>query len=224
MTSDTEHAPDAIPAATVVLGRDGSAGIEVLMLHRSPALRFAADLWVFPGGRVDPADLGVSTLDAARRAAVRETQEEAGLDVTGDSLVPWMRWSPPPEAPRRFSTFFFLGRAPDGQVTVDGGEIDDHQWVSPAIALERRDGGVMEMLPPTWMVLHVLSHHTSVAEAIGTIGSQPISVYETKMVHSAAGLLAVYDGDVAYGGGDPEAPGPRRRINMFDIWSFEGPW
>lgn len=85
-------------AATVMLLRGGDAGVEVLMLRRHPESVFAADAWVFPGGRVDPVDqvvdgivVGPSDADASRAlglrsgglafwvAAARECFEEAGI-------------------------------------------------------------------------------------------------------------------------------------------------
>lgn len=51
--------PFAVPvsdAATVMLVRDGEAGIEVFMLRRTMAAVFAGGLFVFPGGRVDLGD------------------------------------------------------------------------------------------------------------------------------------------------------------------------
>ena len=48
--------PDAVPAATVVVLRDGPDGPEVLMLQRDQGLSFAGGMWVFPGGRIDPED------------------------------------------------------------------------------------------------------------------------------------------------------------------------
>ena len=47
---------EAAPAATVVLLRDGEAGIEVLLGRRSSRLDFHGGAWVFPGGRIDPED------------------------------------------------------------------------------------------------------------------------------------------------------------------------
>jgi 8-oxo-dGTP pyrophosphatase MutT (NUDIX family) len=93
------------PAATVMLVRSGASpaapdaeGLEVLMLRRHPESVFAADAWVFPGGRVDDADgvgapigPGPSDEDASRAlglpsggraywvAAARECFEEAGI-------------------------------------------------------------------------------------------------------------------------------------------------
>ena len=45
-----------LPAATVVLVRQGDSGIQTLLLRRNSALRFAGGNWVFPGGRIDKAD------------------------------------------------------------------------------------------------------------------------------------------------------------------------
>lgn len=85
-----EVAPAGIPAATVVIFRNGREGgpAELLMLERSAQMRFAAGAVVFPGGRIDPADrelaasldIGLDPEDAAARiAGIRETLEEAGL-------------------------------------------------------------------------------------------------------------------------------------------------
>ena len=52
------------------------------MLRRTAKASFAADAWVFPGGRVDPEDgLDPLSLEAARQGAARETREEAGIVV-----------------------------------------------------------------------------------------------------------------------------------------------
>ena len=44
-----------VPAATVLLIRDGDEGIEVFMVERNSRTHFASAL-VFPGGLVDPED------------------------------------------------------------------------------------------------------------------------------------------------------------------------
>ncbi len=88
--------PDAIPAATLVLFRAGSAGApEHLFVERAQSMAFAAGAIVFPGGRVDAGDrmlaLRFPDLDpddaAARVAAIRETIEEAGVAIglTGEA-------------------------------------------------------------------------------------------------------------------------------------------
>jgi 8-oxo-dGTP pyrophosphatase MutT (NUDIX family) len=82
------------PAATVALLRDGPAGCEVLMVTRSGNSRFMAGLLVFPGGKVDAADIeaGGSEDVGFQLAAIREVFEEAGVllasDADTDDLAP----------------------------------------------------------------------------------------------------------------------------------------
>ena len=79
--------PDPIPAATLVLMRERSAGPpELLMIERTLDMAFAAGALVFPGGRIDPDDHLVAErfgggleYAAARVAAIRETIEETGI-------------------------------------------------------------------------------------------------------------------------------------------------
>ena len=88
---------EAIPAATLIVMREAAAGPpHLLMVERPRTMSFAGGAMVFPGGRIEPEDrLGTGDLlEAARRAAVRETEEETGLLVDLDQLVPFARWRP----------------------------------------------------------------------------------------------------------------------------------
>lgn len=73
------------PAATVMLLRDGTDGLEVFMLRRTSSAAFAAGMYVFPGGRVDDADVAVAGDRAFEFAAVRECFEEAGVLLAVDA-------------------------------------------------------------------------------------------------------------------------------------------
>jgi len=227
--TDTEP-PPPIPAATVVLVRDGRAGLETLMLRRNVDVTFGG-MWVFPGGRVDPGD-GDSDSErdsdgdserAARRAAVREAAEEAGLVVDGDALVPFAHWTTPQWAPKRFATWFFLAPAPEGVVAIDGGEIHDHVWVTPSAALARHAAGEIELAPPTWVTLHRLAESPNVAAALQRAAASTVEFYETRIRKGAEGeLIAVWAGDVAYEGGDLVAEGGRHRLAMIQGgWLYE---
>jgi 8-oxo-dGTP pyrophosphatase MutT (NUDIX family) len=94
--------PDEVPvrdAATVILLRDGTGGVEAWLLTRAPEMVFAAGMSVYPGGRVEAGDADVPVAisaedlrqvadrfgcapEAARAllaAAIRETYEETGV-------------------------------------------------------------------------------------------------------------------------------------------------
>jgi 8-oxo-dGTP pyrophosphatase MutT (NUDIX family) len=230
-----EELPPAIPAATVVLLRDAPGGVETLMLRRNSKLAFAGGAWVFPGGRIDPEDYPnrapsseiASTDDpevaaAARTAAVREAKEEAGLAVDPEGLVWFAHWTPGPIAPRRFATWFFMARAPEGLVVVDDGEIHEHLWIRPTEAIIRRDAGEIELIPPTWMTLRMLAEEPSVDAALATASAHEPHIYVTHIVRVEGGIASIWQGDAAYDDGDALKPGPRNRLLMLeDGWRVE---
>jgi 8-oxo-dGTP pyrophosphatase MutT (NUDIX family) len=216
--------PEAVPAATVVLLRNSADGLETLMVRRSSKLEFAGGMWVFPGGRVDPDDIPPDgdVIEAARRAAVREAREEADLVVDGDALVPFAHWVPPPVTAKRFATWFFLGPAPEGAVTVDMGEIRAHRWIQPADALARRDAEEIELAPPTWLTLHRLADHPDVASAMADAREHEPEFFETHIARVEGGIAALWEGDAGYESSDGDAPGARHRLWMLPTgWRYE---
>jgi 8-oxo-dGTP pyrophosphatase MutT (NUDIX family) len=213
-------------AATVVPIRDGADGLEVLMVHRSSGMAFGG-MWVFPGGRVDASD-GDTTIEGelavAGRAAVREALEEAALVVDPQALVPFSHWTPPPEAPRRYLTWFFL--APISgivDIVVDGTEIHDHTWVTPEMAMQRRDAGDVELAPPTWMTLRRLASSPDVRTALEEARAREPERFATRVAtHDGAGVM-LWVGDAGFESGDPAVPGPRHRLVVDPAgWRYEG--
>jgi 8-oxo-dGTP pyrophosphatase MutT (NUDIX family) len=219
--------PPAIPAATVVLLRDGPDGVETLMLRRDSKLAFAGGAWVFPGGRIDPEDYpgGVVVVDddvvlaAARQAAAREAMEEAGLVVDPAELVWFAHWTPDGEAARRFATWFFMAAAPEGTVVIDDGEIRESLWIRPAEAMRRRDAGEIEIVAPTWVTLHRVTEAASTAEALASAAAAEPGIYRTRLGRVEGGMVALWHGDAAYDDSDTAKPGPRHRLVM-----LEGGW
>ena len=65
---------DCRPAAVLIPVIDRADGLTVLLTERAPDLRTHAGQIAFPGGRIEPTDRD------AVEAALRETEEEIGLD------------------------------------------------------------------------------------------------------------------------------------------------
>jgi 8-oxo-dGTP pyrophosphatase MutT (NUDIX family) len=88
----SEPAPhvEVQPAATVMLVRDAGEGrggsLEVLMLRRHPESVFAADAWVFPGGRVDDSD----GLDTPIGAGPSDEEASQALGLPSGGLAYWV--------------------------------------------------------------------------------------------------------------------------------------
>ncbi|MEC9449409.1 MAG: NUDIX domain-containing protein [Actinomycetota bacterium] len=221
---------ELIPAATVVVLRDTETGLETLMLRRNSKIAFGG-MWVFPGGRIDEEDVVAATdgqideLTTAAAAAAREASEEASVVVDPKGLVWFAHWVPPLNSThRRYATFFFAARLDDaaGPVTVDEGEITEHEWMRPDDALARRDAGEIELAPPTWMTLHRLDGFGDVTAALTALTATEPTFYETHMARTNDGPVAMWEGDAGYEDVDPSRPGPRHRLTMAeDRYSFQ---
>lgn len=215
----------AHPAATVVLLREGSDGCEVLLVRRNAQLSFHGGAWVFPGGRIDPADHEAGAGDvvaAARHAAVREAREEAGLVLSADDLVLVSRWITPTPLPKRFDTWFFAGLGSDAPIEIDGAEIHDHRWMSPRAALDAQRAGEIELPPPTFVTITFLAEHGCAADALSVLGRGPMQTFEPRLHPIAGGAVTLYAGDVGYDDGDLERAGTRHRLWILeDGWRYE---
>ncbi len=214
------------PSATVVPIRDAGSALEILLLQRSSRRGDKLGAWVFPGGKIEAADrAGAASdwLDAARLAAVRETHEEASLALEAESLVPISRWITPEVTPKRFDTWFFLGPVgPDGEVTVDGGEICDHRWLSPGAALEAYRSGEIQLAPPQFVTLTWLEAHRSVGDALRELGREPIMVFHPRICRTSEGACILYPGDAGYEDWEIERPGARHRLwALGEGWRYE---
>ncbi|MGV9311211.1 NUDIX hydrolase [Streptomyces sp. NPDC003691] len=73
------------PSAVLVLFGEGADGPELLLMERAGGLRSHAGQPSFPGGALDPED-GDPETTGPLRAALREAEEETGLDPAGVQL------------------------------------------------------------------------------------------------------------------------------------------
>jgi 8-oxo-dGTP pyrophosphatase MutT (NUDIX family) len=214
---ENEGAEPAIPAATVLLLREHQDQNQVLMLHKTSQIAFGG-MWVFPGGKIDAADYDEERNDnaAARVAAARETGEEAGISIPADKFIWFAHWTPPASTARRFATWFFLSSTDgDHEITVDGGEIQNHQWISPLEALEQHAKGEIDLAPPTWVSLYHLSKFDNIDQAIKRLAGQPPRYYQTRVVKDNDGSrVALWDGDAGYPEWDAGTSGARHRLTM----------
>jgi len=198
----------AAPSATVVPLRAG----RVLLLRRRGSLAFHGGAWVFPGGRTDA---GESHEDCA----VREAREEAALDLDGAALVPLAHWTTPVGRPRRYATWFYLAAVESPRFTVDGGEILEGRWWTPAEALAARDAGEIALPPPTFVTLKWLD---GAPDPIGVArATEPPRILPRPRALSA-GHVSILPGDVAYDGARLDAAGPRHRSWLVEEgWRYE---
>lgn len=149
MTEDVKRPVRPRDAASLIILRGSGDGTEVLMGRRAGRHRFMPHMYVFPGGRLDKADMSaevLADLDPKPRerlarqfgeqvgrglavAAVRETWEETGIvfgDANGAGFRPRLagldymaRAITPPPSPIRFHARFFIVGAEHAQGGAD---------------------------------------------------------------------------------------------------------
>ncbi len=208
-----------IPSATVVLcHQDNSSppSFNVLLLKRNSKLHTHGGSWVFPGGKIDPADYQSADLSdnqpedfnyfrfdesqqiaIAKHAAVREAQEEAGVELAANSLHLISRWITPDTLKKRFDTRFFITETTTPHIEIDGGEIHEAMWISPANALAQYKRGLMILPPPTFITLTCLMNYTSITDALRSMAHRS-RCYRPKLVTLNGELCSLYEEDAAY--------------------------
>lgn len=160
-------------AASLLLLRQTVNGPQVLMGRRPKKSSFAPDVFVFPGGKVDPADyrghappLAEGCLEkmaaspglahALAAAALRETWEETGLDVSAAPLKLAARAITPTMSPIRFHARFFVTDAEHAVgVPAATPELSDLTFRSIEDALK------LPIIDVTEAVLHALAQDAS---------------------------------------------------------------
>jgi 8-oxo-dGTP pyrophosphatase MutT (NUDIX family) len=186
------------PAATVILLRGASEGLQTLLVKRNPVARFMGGAWVFPGGAVEHAE-GRGE-QALRSAAVRELWEEAGIELAGAHvLVPFSRWITPAELTIRFDTWFYLASSPPGaQARVDGREVVDARWYEPGRALAEARAGEILLVFPTIRQLEQLESFRSAEELLKYARGRDIRAVKPRVVGSGETARIVLPGEPAY--------------------------
>ena len=180
-------------AASVIAGRDGERGLELLVLERGASNRFLPGYVAFPGGSTDSGDVALaerwfgSAKEAARACAVRELLEEVGLALTAgglsqangrsleslgqppgrDRLIEVAHWVAPARVPVRFDARYFAVEAPGGLRAIpDGGETAKAWWASPEELLGDWRAERRKLYWPTLYTMREIASCANVAELL----------------------------------------------------------
>lgn len=257
----------AVPrhAATVILTRENAqqgGEWQCFMVRRPATSDFAADVYVFPGGKVDESDRDPEILQytcheplpagegsegpigwvATKLAAVRELFEEAGvlladrggsaLSLAGeqaqkyasyrdrlqrgdislldlaraeslrlrtDLLYPFAHWITPAEFPRRYDTWFFVTRLPDGQEPLHHVlEVTDGVWISPGAALDAFSRGEFPLVFATEKQLERMAMFDSDRAMLEATTEADLREVRPKMVRQEGEMAFLLPGDPGY--------------------------
>ena len=215
-------------AATLIVTRDGTEGLEVLLLRRNPALKVMAGAWVFPGGKVDADDAGEDALSQANSAAIRELREETGLEVGPEPILHFSRWLTPEVVKHRFDTYFFLApQSDETSVVVDGSEIVEYRWVKPDIAIAEQAAGMLKVPPPTLVSLTDVAEHDSLRDLVQAVRRRQPPYFFPRILEDGEDHVFLYPGDSGYDTADVSQSETFHRTTMHEgVFSYrrDFPW
>jgi len=99
----------------------------------------------------------------AGHATLDQVLESEDLVVDGGALRVFSHWLTPVGAPRRYDTWFFVARSPDGQDGAhDDSELVASEWLRPIDALRRNARGDLQLILPTMRCLEALARYPTV--------------------------------------------------------------
>jgi ADP-ribose pyrophosphatase YjhB (NUDIX family) len=135
-----------------------------------------------------------------RAAAARELREEAGIELEDPlSLIAFSRWITPAEVKMRFDTWFFLATAPAGaEARVDGDEMVDARWYTPAGALEAAATGEILLVFPTIKHLEQISGFTSAEALLDHARARTVRPVQPRVVSGGETARIVLPGEPGY--------------------------
>lgn len=155
---------EPIPAAAVAFVRDTERGIEVYLSRRPAHFRYYPGAFVFPGGRLDPGDTDI------RATARREVQEEIGIEIDTERLVPLRNIHTSAHAGPVYHMLTFAYPAESEFTTrLNTDEVDEEMWIMAREALAR-----FELPYQIRAAVHTIASFASVAELLGALAEGSI--------------------------------------------------
>ncbi|MEK6406982.1 MAG: NUDIX domain-containing protein [Acidobacteriota bacterium] len=123
---------EPIPAAAVAFVRDTERGIEIYLSRRPAHFRYYPGAFVFPGGRSDPGDTDI------KATARREVQEEIGIEIDTQRLVPLRNIHTSAHAGPVYHMLTFAYPAEsEFNTSLNPEEVEEEMWIMAREALAR---------------------------------------------------------------------------------------
>lgn len=153
---------------------------------------------------------------AAVTTGVYQTARDAGFALDAEAMVCFANWVTPEPLPVRFDTRFYAVTVPDDVAPlVDGREVVDGEWVTPAAALERTDRGEWLVAFPTRRTLELLAEFPSGAAFLAhvrTLGEIPVVQPRLRVAGGDVSVLLPGDSGFAEAGEDEKDPSFPERL------------
>ncbi len=119
----------------------------------------------------------------SRETSLTEFLEKRSLVLRTDLLGAWSGWLTPVFEPRRYRTWFFVARLPEGQVTRDvSSESSSVAWLSAQEAVEQVERQQILMLPPTWLTCLDVAQHPGPDAVLAEAQGRTVEMFMPEVV------------------------------------------
>ena len=120
-----------------------------------------------------------------RELSLTSFLEDRSLVLRTDLLGVWSGWLTPVFEPRRYRTWFFVARLPEGQVTRDvSTEASSVAWLSVDDAVAQVEEGQMLMMPPTWLTCLDVAQHAGPDAVLDEARGRTVDMFMPAVVSS----------------------------------------
>ena len=119
----------------------------------------------------------------SRELSLTAFLEKRSLVLRTDLLGAWSGWLTPIFEPRRYRTWFFVARLPDGQVTRDvSSESSSVTWTGALEAVEQVERREILMLPPTWLTCLEVGQHPDPDAVLAASRARTVEMFMPEVV------------------------------------------
>ena len=114
----------------------------------------------------------------SRELALTDFLTRRGLVLRTDLLGVWDAWLTPAFEPRRYRTWFFVARLPQGQVTRDvSTESSSVSWLPARTAVAQSDAGELALMPPTYLNSLDVGSHAGPDEVLEAAAGRVVEMF-----------------------------------------------
>ncbi|MDT0185050.1 NUDIX hydrolase [Microbacterium sp. ARD31] len=119
----------------------------------------------------------------SRETSLTEFLEKRTLVLRTDLLGAWSGWLTPVFEPRRYRTWFFVARLPEGQVTRDvSSESSSVSWLGAQEAVDQVEQQQILMLPPTWLTCLDVAQHPDPDAVLAAAQGRTVEMFMPEVV------------------------------------------
>lgn len=162
-----------------------------------------------------PSDSVLQERDAYRELSppMAAFLRDRGLEPAIADLVIMARWITPEAESKRYDTWFFAARAPEGQdLRPHLDEASEAAWLRPCDVIAEAMAQRQFLAPPTLYVLEQVSACSAAEEALRLIRASPAPVCRPVMEFKGEGIQIYLPGDPEHPDPTPAYPGKPTRV------------